>query len=304
VLAQQPIDSWTFDEHNGTIAHNSITGRANGTLTNGAVFVPGIAGNAVYLPPLASVNFPLPTGNLSISDFTISFWLKTNGDGIGNATAPMAEVLGNRGEQGDCSTPYIDFRVTRTGSLVFEVTDYSCSGYVGIVTEPNAGTINDGNWHLVTAVRQGTQVNLYVDGALRATGTSGGIVANVQSPYEFAAGANPIGTWVGFTFNGMIDGVQIYDRALSEFELQTPNQKIAAIIATIISYNLPSGITTSLTAKANAALADISNGAATTAVNVLQAFINQCNAQNEKGLTTTQANELISLATETITSLQ
>jgi hypothetical protein len=37
---------------------------------------------------------------------------------------------------------------------------------------------------------------------------------------------------------------------------------------------------------------------------VLQAFINQCNAQSDKKLTTAQANELISLATETIASLQ
>ncbi|HSU83975.1 MAG TPA: hypothetical protein VLR69_16265, partial [Thermoanaerobaculia bacterium] len=54
VLAQPPIDSWTFDELNGSIAHNSISGRADGTLINGAVFVPGVAGNAVDLPPFAS----------------------------------------------------------------------------------------------------------------------------------------------------------------------------------------------------------------------------------------------------------
>lgn len=304
VLAQ-PIDSWTFDESSGAIAHNSIPGRADGILTGGAGFVPGITCNAVYLPPFESVNFALPTGNLGTSDFTISFWLKTSGDGIGNLESTFAEVLGNRGAEGSADTPYINFRMRRVGSFLIEVTGYEASGYVIASTDESAGTVNDGNWHLVAAVRQGTQVELYIDGALRATGTAGDdTVADVQSLYGFAAGANANTFNFDLPFDGTIDGLKIYDRALSASELLTPSQKLANIISTIASYNLHSGIETALTAKVLGALANTGCGETAVAVGALQALINQANAQSGKKLTEAQANELIVLATEMISSLQ
>src|SRR5215469_15276269 len=77
LFAQQPIDQWNFDETSGSVAYNSVAGRANGMLSTGASFVPAITGNGVNLPLYESVDFGTSTGQLGTSDFTISFWLKT-----------------------------------------------------------------------------------------------------------------------------------------------------------------------------------------------------------------------------------
>lgn len=206
-------------------------------------------------------------------------------------------MLGNRG---DCSEPYIDFRMTRTGALISEVTDYGCSGYVPAVTDPEAGTVNDGNWHLLANMRQATQIQVYIDGALRATGTAGGTASSPTSRARTSSPSAP----TRIRFNGTIDGLQIYDRALSAFELQTPSQKLSSILSTILSYNLSSGTETALKVKDLAALAAVDRGLTATAVKELEALIHLCEVQSGKKLTVAQVNELISLATQTITSLQ
>ena len=174
VFAQLPIDNWKFDETAGSIAHNSVAGRADGLLPSGASFVPAITNNGVNLPALESVDFGSTTGNFAESDFTIRFWLKTTN------TARLAEVLGNRGAQSNCFTPYVDIRLLASGALSFEVTDYNCSGYADAQTDPTAGAVNDGNWHRISAVRSGLTLQMYVDGVLRATATAS-TIPNVQS---------------------------------------------------------------------------------------------------------------------------
>ncbi|HEX5218872.1 MAG TPA: LamG-like jellyroll fold domain-containing protein [Verrucomicrobiae bacterium] len=79
-------------------------------------------------------------------------------------------------------------------------------------------TINDGNWHHLVATRDNTSgaMNVYVDGALSASGT--GPTGARTGPPSLRIGS--IQTGVGFGYlNGTIDDVRLYDRVLSETEV-------------------------------------------------------------------------------------
>jgi len=68
---------------------------------------------------------------------------------------------------------------------------------------------------------------------------------------------------------------------------------IQGLIATIDSFHLPKGVTTSLEAPLNAALAQLNRNHDTPACNQLNAFLNQVNAKQNNGqLTQQQAAEL------------
>ncbi|MBL7813632.1 MAG: hypothetical protein JNL70_01415 [Saprospiraceae bacterium] len=77
-------------------------------------------------------------------------------------------------------------------------------------------TVNDGNWHHVAAVRNGTTVQLYIDGVLNTTGTvtSGNISTGTAPVY--------IGVRTGQSsfFLGSMDEVRVWNRALSGCEIQ------------------------------------------------------------------------------------
>jgi len=75
--------------------------------------------------------------------------------------------------------------------------------------------------------------------------------------------------------------------------LLTPTQGIQNLINTIDSFHLPKGVTTSLEAPLNAALAQLNRNHDTPPCNQLNAFLNQVNAKQNNGqLISQQAAEL------------
>ncbi len=77
-------------------------------------------------------------------------------------------------------------------------------------------TVNDGLWHHIVAVRtSSTDGEIYVDGSLAGSGSGP------------ARSLNNVPVWIGgpgftgpFQFNGLIDDVRIYNKALSAAEVQ------------------------------------------------------------------------------------
>ncbi len=267
-------DEWEFDEITGLIASSYSN---SGRLTNGAVSAPGISGNAIYLPPFASVTFPYAQfafpSKPGKSNFSIRFWLKTTGNGMGNATADVAEVFGNRSGENSNRTPFIDFRLTRSGALSFEITGYNGIGHALAITNENEGKINDGNWHLVTAIRNLNQLQLYIDSKLRATATANDI-ADIANEYEFAIGANQNAFNDNLPFHGIIDNLKFYSGIINMPLKNPPIERLAAIIPVIVqNHSLPPDITNNLTETAIWALNYPDNQI--TVIKVLQALADQ-----------------------------
>lgn len=80
-----------------------------------------------------------------------------------------------------------------------------------------SGNINDGTWHHVIAIYDGSLIKIYVDGLLKAsTSYSGGIP---YSGSNLRIGTNYSSTSTG-NFNGTMDNVRIYNRVISEDEIR------------------------------------------------------------------------------------
>ena len=134
--------------------------------------------------------------------FTIAGWIKP--------TVTPSSRIGLFG-QNDC----VEFGFIAGTTLEC----YTING--GSVQATYTNTMN--TWHHVAAVGDGTSVRIYVDGVQRASG--GTTTANYGSSSEpFRIGGGGIFDTSGNFFNGQIDEVVVYHRALSVSELQLLHQ--------------------------------------------------------------------------------
>jgi hypothetical protein len=93
---------------------------------------------------------------------------------------------------------------------------------LGGVNTPNQ--VTDGNWHHVVAALSSSDAKIYLDGWLAGVHShKAGVLA--KTPYDLTIGANrsnpdaSLGE-VGSSFNGMMDDVMMFNRALSDDEVQ------------------------------------------------------------------------------------
>ncbi len=85
------------------------------------------------------------------------------------------------------------------------------------------GSVTDNNPHIAMYVRAGETVSLYVDGVRVATQT--GLCTAERANYNFQIGAMIPGS---LCFNGDIAEIQIYNRALTPWEITSINENLAA----------------------------------------------------------------------------
>jgi hypothetical protein len=92
------------------------------------------------------------------------------------------------------------------------------SDYVGFdftVGEGEDGNVNDGRWHHIAGVYDGTKACLYIDGVLSGPADLYGRFATNNDPiYIGEESTNQMYGW-----NGLIDDVRIYSYALSAEEI-------------------------------------------------------------------------------------
>lgn len=189
---------------------NDIVGGANGTL-NGATFATGEVGQAFSFDGVNdSVTFGSTVGNFGTSDFTIDFWIRTTN------TTRTEGVLGKREF---CSHhSFWDMRLGSNGTLSVELDQDNAATNYNSLTAP--ATLNDGVFHLVAVVREGSTMRIYVDGVLSATGTTSG-VTNLVNAALLTAGTSACTGQDGTNFfTGQLDELEIFGRALTQCEIQ------------------------------------------------------------------------------------
>jgi hypothetical protein len=79
-------------------------------------------------------------------------------------------------------------------------------------------TVNDGRWHHFVAVRFESTIKLFLDGELQETASSTSSASNSR-PLCFGC-VRSLSGGVARLFQGALDDIRIYDRALSETEVQ------------------------------------------------------------------------------------
>ncbi len=218
-----PVAHWRFDEPSGTTAFDSA-GTNHGTLSpTGALFIPGagISGGAIGLNRINNgfVNmgpiFPLTSG-----DYSLIAWIKMNaGD-----TAPSVAI--DKSVSGYNNGYYLGQNVNGPTGLTNKA-HFFAGGVFSSPVSPT--TVNDGNWHQLVAVyKPSGQTSIFVDGALTRSSSASSPVLAGTANFLIGGATSDLTQPTGY-FDGLIDEVQVYDRALSDPEIdflfQNPGQE-------------------------------------------------------------------------------
>jgi len=207
-----PISHWTFNETSGTTVYDSADSH-NGAISGNPVWTSGQIDNCLDFDGSGDrVNFG-DVGQFEFggSDFTISFWFKTEGtNDIGGENSGIGNIISKydiyKGRQ------WIIYQ-TSDNKISFGIYSVDSSTGGDFVTS-TAGYTNQ--WTHVTAVRQNDAIYLYINGVLNNTGICEGMVQRTSSPVLI--GALSANNYYYHFFNGKIDDVRIYDYALSADE--------------------------------------------------------------------------------------
>ncbi|MCI0682029.1 MAG: LamG domain-containing protein, partial [Gemmataceae bacterium] len=193
----------SVDGNHGTLSGSTVlsTGRI------GAAFTHDGSDGGVLVPNNANLRF-------SAGDFSIEGWIKTSA----TYTGPGGVIVHSYGGLPN----YLLYFDSGTGLPQFYLRD----GSGNVVTATAATNINDGQWHHIAGVRSGTSALLYIDGALAASGANAslGAIDATQSYVKIGATYTSTGflTSTNLTegkFNGQIDELSIYGRALAAGEI-------------------------------------------------------------------------------------
>src|SRR5262249_48260304 len=197
---------WKFDEISGTSASDSSGNGNSGTLVNGPVWTAGRIGNALYFDGINdSVTVPDSNSLDLSSSFTLSAWVNP-------------------------ASTFTDFR----SILVKNYSYYlyaSVAGYCGdgtplggfsgatntTVCQPSPLPIN--TWTHLAVTYNGSTLTFYRNGVAGATSTVSGTLSPTTGTLQIG------GSQFGEYFKGLIDEVRIYNRALTETEIQATYQQ-------------------------------------------------------------------------------
>ena len=208
------ISHWEFDEGQGSIAYDSA-GSNNGTLVNDTSWATGKVGSYalvfdgdddyVQIPDSPELRFS------GTQPFSVALWFKRLVD------MPNHEFLLVKGFDGDpenCN--YALYILDDDEAIRWMWENNSGTNYI-----LNSGVSTSvGQWYHTVGVWDGTEQIIYVNGVkANSTVPAGAPSSGNNNPIiigKILAGTSP----AMYDFNGIIDDVRIYDRALSAEEIK------------------------------------------------------------------------------------
>ena len=192
-----PIHVWSADGN----ADDSERGN-NGTMENGATFAEGKIGQAFSLDGVD--DYVALSGQPGVvTAFTIAAWVNFSGDGFDNAQTIFdnGQLMLRKDSAAD-GNKYSIFVALADGKLV--------------TPAQSRGAAEPDTWTHVGATWDGFVLRVFVGGT-----PLGGSVRNgrlFDTPYGARIGGSEEGSLDTGTFNGLIDEVQMYNRALTDAE--------------------------------------------------------------------------------------
>lgn len=202
---------WDFDGCDSSSCASLIdkTGNGNsGTITSVSK-VAGKSGLAGSFDGASSqVDFGTSFGNFGTSDFSVSFWM--------NTTNTSESIIGKRPACSNAS--FWGVRLNSSGGLYAEVDEDG--GGTNYILNTTTGAVNSGQWTHVAMVRATNTLTTYINGTLDTTGSAAG-TANISNASSLLVGNGPCVGGGDSQYNGSLDGIRIYGRALSAAEVKT-----------------------------------------------------------------------------------
>ncbi|MEW5805288.1 MAG: LamG-like jellyroll fold domain-containing protein [Patescibacteria group bacterium] len=198
------VGYWTFDEGTGTTAYDYSGNNNTGTLTNGPTWQTSTnckkggclsfdgVDDKVSISDSSSLHF-------GINNISLAFWMK-------NISSPLSNLI----QKGNFNRFWATYspNIIRINSYFGSGKDYWLDSNINV---------NDGGYHFIVATydRNGYE-KIYIDGSFNQQMNISG-AAGISWDSSSSLLISP-GTY-GY-FNGSIDDVRIYNRALSEAEIQ------------------------------------------------------------------------------------
>jgi autotransporter-associated beta strand protein len=260
VALLQPVLWLNFDQVGGGVVTNLGTGGAamNGTIIgSGATIVGnGRYGNALSINGVGGSSFQnlVVVSNKVVQtdaggSWTVALWIKTSEAGAAYL------YQGDGGWDSGDTMYYLNSGSTASGGTRAGAVRYAGLWLTGTTA------LNNNAWHFITLVDTAGTESIYVDGKVDA------VTATMNNP--LASGANQV--WIGGSadsgdgeakFNGLIDEVYMFNRALSQTEITNlmANQNVDSI--TNHTGQLPAASPVSLAAAATLDLAGTSQNIA------------------------------------------
>jgi len=196
------VGYWSFDEGSGTTAYDRSGNNNNGILTNGPTWTQGKVGQALSFDGVNDyVQMPF-IDTFNQHSFSVGFWVNWN---VANTNSFIIYTC-DSGNMDRCLP--IGRRNDNQYTFAFYSDDFNN------VFSPNLNT-----WYFVfnTWDPQTKLQKVYVNGNLVGTRTSGGLL---QVTSGSLSGGLRVGTYAGYYHSGNIDDLRIYNRVLSEAEIQ------------------------------------------------------------------------------------
>jgi len=194
---------WAFDEGTGTVAVDGSGNGNDGVVNGGPSWVTGPLDGALdFAGTDSSVVAPhIPLDNRS---FSIAMWV--------NLAQNNAEHVAFGQQQAGATNTSLHLRLGGTGNPAAGGINF---GFYSNDLVTGGGLLELNTWYHLGFVYDidAQQKRIYIDGELADEGAS--------TPYLGTSGTTNIGMWINNQyFNGMIDDVQVYHKALSDGEVK------------------------------------------------------------------------------------
>lgn len=196
------VGQWTFEEGSGTTAADTA-GSRTGTLVGSPSWVTGRIG-AFALAFNGSSQYLEASAPFTDAVYSWSMWVQ--GDTTPSLTTTQQPLM-----NGTTSEPWGFSWGHTQGSFRQAAQHRSAAGTY--VSAQIVSTLSAGIWYHIAATYDGTNLKIYLNGALEAT-------TAVSAPIS-ATGTLRIGSAAGSGFPGRVDDVQVYNTALTAGEVLT-----------------------------------------------------------------------------------
>jgi len=215
------VSYWPFDEGSGSTTANDAVNGNHGTIY-GATYTTDkapVIGNDYALAFDGNDYVQVANSStLESSAVTVAAWVKSSSPGT------YGYILA-KGASG-CTAASYALYTGGPGGLYFYI--FNGSSYV---RSPNGGSLAwDGQWHHVAGTYDGSVVRLYVDGddIDSGTATTTGIGYSLPTTNDFFVGAYRGSC--NLHFNGLIDEVHVWNRALSADEVAALSVGVGSVV--------------------------------------------------------------------------
>ncbi|MEI6057654.1 MAG: LamG domain-containing protein, partial [bacterium] len=210
------VGHWDFEEGTGLTTNDTGNGGNNASLvsrgTGAPQWVTGKVGYYGLLFGSPAQNYVSAGSGSSYSFiqntgvFTIGTWVKLTD----HTAAGYQTILGTNA---GCSGAGFTLFYTGNGTLLFCVNNTAGTTLASATT--GAGAIVDSNWHYITAVGNGSTIQLYVDGTTVGSAAAYGGSASGSSHDSLYMGND----LTGDPLYGTLDNVRIYNTALNSSQI-------------------------------------------------------------------------------------